>query len=289
MTEEQRGLVRQLWKLLEPVAATIYFAPEATTAARELGYDPAGRGESYFAFRAAPLGRAGAELVTATFYGFSPRVVRRFVPGIWQTAAPDQVVDARYQAMDLALRALWPTAIGSEELAEAAQLARQAAEAANHAGRPLAAANADLAWPTQSHLVLWQAATIIREHRGDGHIAALLTHGLDPVESLVSFAAVGAAPVRVFASRGWSKAEWDAATERLAERGLVDAAGTATEAGHRLRDGVEALTDDLAAALWAELGARTKRLAQLVMPLMKSIVASGMLPNESTLGIHRSK
>ena len=93
--------------------------------------------------------------------------------------------------------------IGSPGLAEAAELARQAALAAGAGGRPLAAANADLPWPQEPHLVLWHAVNILREHRGDGHIAALLAAGLDPCEALVSFAAIGAAPEEVFASRCW--------------------------------------------------------------------------------------
>ncbi|MGC1213134.1 MAG: hypothetical protein WA890_17940, partial [Micromonospora sp.] len=162
-----------------------------------------------------------------------------------------------------------------------------AAEAADVAGRPLATANAELPWPDAPHLALWQAATVLREHRGDGHVAALIAAGLDPTEALVSFAAVGAAPVEVFASRRWTDEEWAAARERLAARGLVDADGVATEAGHRLRDEVERRTDELAAAPWRALGPAAARLAQLVAPVTRAVVASGMLPAQSTLGIRR--
>lgn len=92
--------------------------------------------------------------------------------------------------------------------------------AAGTAGRPLAAANADLPWPGEPHLVLWHAINVLREQRGDGHIAALQVAGLDPCEALVSFAAIGAAPAEVFASRGWSAAEWSAARDRLTARGV---------------------------------------------------------------------
>lgn len=118
-------------------------------------------------------------------------------------------------------------------------------------------------------------------------MAALLAAGLDPVESLVFVAAVGAAPASVFASRGWSEQEWNAATERLRSRGLVDSDGTATTAGRALRDDVERVTDNLAAGPWQALGPEVARFAQLVAPLTTQIAASGLLPQQSTLGIRR--
>ncbi|SCL19654.1 hypothetical protein GA0070624_1808 [Micromonospora rhizosphaerae] len=280
-------MVRQMWQLIEPVHALLYYAPELTEEAAALGLPTDERWPSYFAWRSAPLGPAGPQLVTATYYSFSPRMVAEYVPAIWSTADPAKVLDARLSGVDRALRALLGDRVHSPELAEAAALARRAAEAADVAGRPLAAANADLPWPDAPHLVLWQAATVLREHRGDGHVAALLTAGLDPTEALVSFAAVGAAPVEVFASRRWTEEEWAAARDRLATRGLVDAAGVATPEGHRLRDEVERRTDELAAAPWRALGPAAGRLAQLVAPVTRAVVASGMLPTQSTLGIRR--
>jgi hypothetical protein len=282
-------MVRQLWQLIEPVHALVYYAPELTEEAATLGLATDERWPGYFALRSAPLGAAGPELVTATYYSFSPRLVAEYVPAVWSVADPAKVLDARLSGMDRALRALLGDRVDSPELAEAAALARRAAEAADLAGRPLAAANADLPWPDAPHLALWQAATILREHRGDGHVAALLTAGLDPTEALVSFAAVGAAPVEVFAGRRWTDEEWAAARDRLAARGLVDAAGLATDAGHRLRDEVERRTDDLAAAPWRALGPAVGRFAQLVAPLTGAVVASGLLPLQSTLGIRRPR
>ncbi|WP_446212769.1 SCO6745 family protein [Micromonospora sp. IBSANI012] len=280
-------MVRRLWQLVEPVHALVYYAPELTEEAAALGLATDERWPGYFALRSAPLGAAGPELVTATYYSFSPRMVAEYVPAIWSVADPAKVLDARLSGVDRALRALLGDRVNSPELAEAAALARRAAEAADLAGRPLAAANADLPWPDAPHLALWQAATVLREHRGDGHVAALLTAGLDPTEALVSFAAVGAAPVEVFASRRWSAQEWTAARDRLAGRGLVDADGLATDAGRRLRDEVERRTDELAAAPWRALGPAVGRLAQLLAPVTRAVVASGMLPTQSTLGIRR--
>ncbi|MFI8168175.1 hypothetical protein ACIGAN_17660 [Streptomyces sp. NPDC085931] len=275
-----------MWHLLEPLHAVLYYAPEAFEEAAALGYGTEERWPSYFPYRAAPLGTAGPRQVASAFYSFSPRMVAEHIGPAWRIAAPDAVLDARSRAVDRVYRTIFGDRVDSPELAEAAALARRAAEAAETAGRPLAAANAALPWPRAPHLQLWHAATILREHRGDGHVAALLVAGLDPVEALVSFAAVGAASVERFESRGWSGAQWAAARDRLAARGLVDADGTATEAGRALRRQVEEHTDRLAAAPWQSLGPDgVDRLAALLGDYWVAVLASGLLPSENTLGI----
>ncbi|MFG3118553.1 hypothetical protein ACGF4C_29810 [Streptomyces sp. NPDC048197] len=265
---EYLSVARRMWHLLEPLHALLYFAPEARQVAADLGYDVASRWPSYFAWRTAPLGAAGPELVTATFYTFSPRLVARYVPQIWTVAEPAKVLDARLLAMDRALTALIDGRLTTAQLTEAARLARQAAENAGPAGRPLAAANLDLPWPEAPHLVLWQAATVIREHRGDGHVAALLTCGLDPCEALVSVAAIGAASDTEVAGRGWSAQEWRDARHRLAARGWITPDGTATTRGRDEHQAIERLTDHLAAGPWRALGhSRADRLAHLLRRL----------------------
>ncbi|MFJ7085507.1 hypothetical protein ACIQU8_20015 [Streptomyces griseus] len=316
--------VRQMWHLLEPLHAVLYYAPEAFEEAAALGYDTTERWASYFAWRAAPLGAAAdAREVVRTFHSFAPAMVDGYVPGVWATAAPDVVLAARLRAVDRAYRALFGDRVEGAEFAEAAALARRAAEAAGpgaHGGLAaakapgapgglgaakapgasgglgvakgpgapggLGPANSALPWPDAPHLALWHAATVLREHRGDGHIAALAEAGLDPVEALVSFAAVGAAAPEVFASRGWSAAEWGAARQRLRERGLLAADGTATDAGRELRAEVELRTDEGAAAPWRALGEPGReRLAQLLGEPWLEVIGSGLLPSENTLGI----
>ncbi|GII60239.1 hypothetical protein Skr01_03240 [Sphaerisporangium krabiense] len=288
MTQDP-GLARRMWHQIEPVHAPFWYSPEVFAEAAALGFDVESRWPSYFAWRSAPLGAPGAELVASTFYSFSPRMVGEHVPASWTVAPPARILEARPRAVDRMYRAL----LGEEGLrdpgiAEAARLLREAAEAAAHAGRPLAAANAAQPWPDEPHLVLWQAIAVLREHRGDAHVAALLTAGLDPCEALVSFAAIGAAPVETFASRGWTDEEWAAACERLAARGLLDGDGAATERCRELRESIERITDDLAFAPWRALGAeRCERLAKLLMPLLISALESGLLPSSNTLGIGR--
>lgn len=280
------GQVRRLWHLLEPLHAVLYYAPEAFEEAAALGYGTEERWPSYFPYRAAPLGAVGGRRVASAFYSFSPRMVGEHIDSAWRTASPEQVLAARERAVDRAYRAILGDRVDGPELAEAATLARRAAEAAGTAGRQLAAANAELPWPKAPHRQLWHAATILREHRGDGHLAALLVEDLDPVESLVSFAAIGAASVERFESRGWSPREWAAARDRLAARGLVDEDGIATEAGRELRRRVEDHTDRLAAAPWQPLGPdAVGRLADLLGEFWVAVLGSGLLPSETTLGI----
>ncbi|MFE1290482.1 hypothetical protein [Streptomyces sp. NPDC058751] len=280
------GQVRRLWHLLEPLHAVLYYVPEAFEEAAALGYGTEERWPSYFPYRAAPLGAVGGRRAASAFYSFSPHMVDEHIDSAWRTASPERVLAARERAVDRAYRAILGDRVGSPELAEAAALARRAAGAADTAGRQLAAANAELPWPEAPHLQLWHAATILREHRGDGHLAALLVAGLDPAESLVSFAAIGAASVERFESRGWSPGEWAAARDRLTARGLVDEDGIATEAGRELRSRVERHTDELAAAPWRSLGPEAvTRLADLLGEFWVAVLGSGLLPSETTLGI----
>jgi Helix-turn-helix family len=286
MTTQDHTVARRMWHQLEPIHAVFYYAPEVFAEAATLGYQVTTRWPSYFAWRLAPLGAAGPEAAAAACYSFSPQMVAEHVPAAWGVASPQQILAARVHAVDRMYRAILGEQIGSASLTEAARLARDAALAADTGGRPLAAATADLPWPDEPHLVLWHAITLLREHRGDGHIAALLTSGLDPCEALVSFAAIGAAPEETFASRGWTAAEWSAARERLASRGWVDAEGKATERGRDGRDEIEWRTDRLADGPWCALGPdRTQRLAELTGPVFSAALESGLLPLQSTLGI----
>ncbi len=283
-----RGLARRMWHQLEPIHAVFYYAPQAFAQAERLGYATDTRWPSYFPYRAAPLGAAGPHLVTAAFYSFSPAMVARHVQAAWQIADPAQVLQARLTAVDAMARAQLGERLGDPRIAKAAALARAAAEAAPLGGRPLAAANADLPWPDEPHLLLWQAITVLREQRGDGHVAALLTAGLDPCEALVSFAAIGAAPAETFASRGWTDQEWAAARDRLAARGWVDADGAATDRGRAERDAIERRTDELATGPWEALGQeRAAELAELVHPVLEAALLTGLFPAETTLGIGR--
>lgn len=265
---------------LEPLHAMTYFAPETEEHLTAAGLK---RGRMcYFAGRAAPMGAVGPGVVAATFYNFSPTLVARHLPAAWGLASPAAVVAARFAAVDAALRRmLGDDVVASAEVAEAAGLARRAAEAASVEGRPLAAAHLDVPWPDAPHVVLWHGLSVLREHRGDGHVALLAAAGLDGLEALVSYTATGRGFVAPFAmaSRGWSREEWDAGAARLAERGLLDDTGALTPEGAALRRQVEHDTDRLGAGPWQHLGAEgAARLAETGGRLTAALLAAGCFP-----------
>jgi hypothetical protein len=241
----------------------------------------------YFASRAAPLGAASPGLVTAVFFNFHPAMVARALPDAWALASPEDVLAAQLAAADAALRRLIPEHVGSAALAEAAALAREAAEAPPLAGRPLFAALRCLPWPEQPHLVLWHASTLLREHRGDGHVAVLTAAGLDGCEAHVTQAATGAVPRETLQSnRKWSDEEWAAAEDRLRQRGWLDADGRLTETGRAGRADIEARTDVLAEIPWRTLGPeRSERLLELLAPLARAISDAGGVPVPNPVGV----
>ncbi len=273
---------RRAWGGLETLHVIGYFAPETTQAYVDLGLHPR---LSYFAARSAAMGAVGPELTIATFYVFAPELIRKALPACWQIAAPEQIQAARRAGVLAALRPALGDAVAADDIAEAAELARQASEGlttsiTTEAGRPLYAAHAALEWPEDPLLVLWHAASLIREHRGDGHVATLTGAPLDPVEALVVGGLFAHNTEFVRRTRGWHGDQWEAATDRLRQRGLLDAEGGLSEAGGRLRQQIEDQTDALATAAFDHLGPeRTERLIELVTPMRRAVLASGVLPD----------
>lgn len=263
-------LARKTWRTLEPLHAMIYFVPEAGEEYAALGLH--GR-DGYFASRAAPMGAVPAEVVIATFFNFSPELVRASIPHAWQLVDPTRLLEARFVAADRAMRrSLGDAVVGSPEMARAAALARQAAENCFDSieGRPLCAAHTTVAFPDEPHLVLWHAQSILREYRGDGHIAALVSHGLSGIESLVTHACEGGVSSSLLQStRGWSDLEWSEAIEALRDRGWI-AGGPElgfSEWGALQRAEVESSTDVLASGPYVALGAsRCEELRHLARP-----------------------
>jgi hypothetical protein len=278
---------RTAWRVLEPYHAMIYFAPEAREAYAAAGLK--GFWMGYFASRAAPLGAVPASVVTATFFNFHPSMVARAIPDAWHFSSPERVLQARFQAADVALRRLLGAQVDSDEVAEAAELAREAAIGCPVAGRPLFAAYHEVPWPTEPHLVLWHAATLLREFRGDGHVVALLAEGLDGCEAHVTQVGTGNVPREALQPhRGWSDEEWEAASQRLQQRGLLDETRLLTPTGVALRQAVEDRTDLLALPPWQRLGKeRYARLVSLARPLSSKIVDEGGIPMPNPMGVPR--
>jgi hypothetical protein len=243
-------LARRAWTLFEPVHAIVYFASEAGAQYKAAGLR--GGWMAYFASRSAPMGAVTPGLVTAVFHNFQPAMVARAIPDAWHFSSPQRALTARTAVADSALRRLWGDDIESDHVAEAATAAMAIVRGLRGDGRPLYTATAALDEPEAPHLKLWHACTLLREHRFDGHIAALTVHGLDGLESLVTALAAGSgtdvATIRRF--RGWTEEEWDQGVERLRNRGILDAAGGLSDEGRALRNAVEQMTDRLAGDVW---------------------------------------
>ena len=272
---------RQCWKTLEPVHAFIYFAPEAQEEYAALGYDVIGnQAAGYFPARAAAMGAVTAGVVQAAFFNFSAIAVVFGMDRAWEIATPVKVLAARYRAADRALRRLCGDLLDSPDVLEATTLARTAAGGCSPEGRPLYAANASLEWSEVPHLALFHAVTLLREFRGDGHIAALVVEGVTGIEAAIMHVAQGDAWTRepLRKTRGYTSEEWDAAARGLRERGWLDEDDAFTPLGAEVRQRIEDTTDRLALPAWEAIGEEgASRLRGLVRPLATAVIDGGGL------------
>ncbi|WP_430667248.1 SCO6745 family protein [Jatrophihabitans telluris] len=256
-----------------------YFAAEMEAALTATGLRP-GR-MAYFASRSAALGRVAPATTAATFYNFNPELVARHIPRAWTLAEPSAVIAARFEGAAAALRRLLGQAHASAEFAEFGALARASLIDLDPAGRPLYAAHAALSWPDDPVAVTWHALTLIREYRGDGHLAALLGAELSGIEAILTHTATGRGFLEPTAKRlrGWSDEQWQAAADGLVERGILAADGALTSSGVQLRADVEHATDRMAAKLWRTLGeGRTDRFIELGKAFSRTAVGNGAFP-----------
>ncbi|WP_426564426.1 SCO6745 family protein [Angustibacter sp. McL0619] len=281
---------QRAWASLELLHVPGYFSVECREQYKALGLHP---GLAYFPVRSAALGAVPAEVVEAMFFVFAPRRVRKVLPDCWSVASPERVLAARHEGVRQTLHRILDDTLAQGPdgaLDEAVQLARQACEGLTAPGRALYAGHAALPWPDEPLMQLWHAATLVREHRGDGHVAALLTAGLSPVEAMWTYGLVDAPGVKLGflqSSRGWTEAEWQEAADRLMEQDLVEAADDGgvhgsglrlTDSGRTLREELEETTKLSALDGWAHLGLDgTRRLAELLNPLRRSVIASGIM------------
>jgi len=284
--EPTATLARRFWAAIEPIHAVVYFAPGPLEAARKTGLR--GFWMSYFASRVAPLGPLPAPAVEAMTYGFAPAMVARAIPDAWKFAAPEAVLEARLASAPAALREH-----AGEHLrgpaAELADLLWEGVAGCRFDGRPLAAAWAGVPRPADPAGALWLAATVLREHRGDGHVLAGVAHGLRGLDATVTFAATGAITrAAIQPSRGWTDEDWAQASRRLRARGLLDTGGRLTKTGGALRREVEDLTDRLAAGPVERLGSTgVERAITLATPASRHLMDAGVIPVPNPIGAPR--
>ena len=262
---------RAMWTMFEPVHDVTYFAPEALQAFTAAGLRGYWRG--YFAGRAAPLGSARAAVVTASFYNFAPAFVSRAIPGVWDLITPQEAIAVREAGAAASLRRLLS---GREaEAAKAADLLWLAVDNLDFAGRVLSAANSELPVSRDPLTRLWQATALLREHRGDGHFAALTAADIDGCEAVVLRCAKDMSRELMQPVRGWTDEQWDAAAARLTERGLIGEDAALTAAGRVVHDAVEAATDQAAERPWRRMGAAgLAEVADVLLPLAQACAAA---------------
>lgn len=282
------SLPRRAWTLFEPIHAIVYFAEEARDAYKAAGLRGGWMG--YFASRSAPMGAVSGEVVTAVFHNFRPSMVLRAIPDAWSFSTPDRVLEARLEVADFALRRLWGPEVDSDEVSEAATLTLEVASGLHADGRPLYAGHAGLPIPEAPHLALWHACSLLREHRFDGHIAALTVHGFDGLDALVLTSASGKGmdAATIEQARGWTEEEIGAAWDRLRERGLVTAERGLTAEGTAVRGAVEEATDRLAGGVWEAFSeARRERLFGLLHDLAARLEHPEGIRYPNPIGVSR--
>jgi hypothetical protein len=267
--------LRALARLCGTFHNVAYYAPEMK-AFKAAGVPKYWR--AYMAYRSAPMGTVPPPVVVATFYNFAPARVAEAIPSVWDEISPSNAIALCDESVDRALRRVLGDDIAGSEIAAAATLAARAMEGCDVVGRPLFAAHTSLPWPEPAHMRLYQACTLWREHRGDGHNVALAAAEIDGLECHVLLSGtnrlVNASVIEKI--RGWTIPEWEAATQRLTARGLLDGDGAWTAPGRELRDAIEAHTDRLAAEPLERLGRdQADELIEALSPIVARLVDAG--------------
>ena len=267
-------MARRMYELVEPIGLIPYSADEPNEAMFALGFT--NYWDTYFAGRAAPLGLVPAEVVDALFYNFAPGEVARHIPKVWQTTTPEAAIAARRKGCANALRRILVDHVDSPGFTRATELLLEAATSAPYEGRPMYAALRALAVPDDEVERLFHAASLLREHRGDGHIVALMSEGVGRLEAHVLFALGTEVPAEKFGRiHHLPAAQIAAVVEGLRDRGLIRDDGWLSEKGRAVRQRVETRTDDLAAPPYECLESHAlAELESLLEPLAMLLIAA---------------
>jgi hypothetical protein len=213
--------------------------------------------------------------------------VSRAIPDAWDFAPPNAALEARQHCSLAAVQRAFAHHGLAEAMQTAAALARAAAESAPMEGRTLFAANRQLPWPEEPTAVLWHACTLLREHRGDGHVAALTGAGIGGREANVLQTGAGVVPCDVFTeARRYDDAEWDSVSAGLVDRGLLDRDGHITARGRQVQDEVEDRTDRVALSAYDSLDdGQLQQLLDALLPLSRAVIAAGEITKATPIGV----
>lgn len=266
---------RRLRDLVEPIAANVYFATEAQEAYGELGLNYP---EGYFCSRGACMGQVSGEVIAAAFGVFYPPMVVGFVEAGWAKTDAPTILAARQRGATAALERI--LGVKPDGLDRATELLRRAGDAGTVEGRPLFAGLRSQPWPGDPVGDLWHAADLVREHRGDSHTMAWVTHGLTAIEVLLLTEAWWRMPFNTYMrTRAWPDDEVQETLADLETRGLVDDEGLTAD-GEALRGEVEEATDRGERNIVAALGDDADELFSILQPWSKAIVESGGYPTD---------
>lgn len=253
---------RRLRDALEPLAMHGVWSESVNASLAALGLDDFFT--AYLTGRAAPLGEVPGSVVAATFGVFEPG----FVESTWAAGRSRVKLPELIAERDRATAASLRTAIGSEaseaDATGVAEVLERAVAGVDGTGRVLFAALRAQPRLTDPYGRLWRAADLVREHRGDSHLAASIAAGLDPVRmGILSEVWVGYPVGEYSGTRAWPQEAHEAGVARLEADGLI-ADGMITEPGRAFRDDIEAATDtaqrDVLDAIGDELDAVCTRL-----------------------------
>ena len=277
MGSDLHETARRLRNLVEPIAAGVYFAPEAQQRYEALGLNYF---EGYFCSRGACLGKAPWSVITAAFGAFKPAVVERAVTGGWSKTDPEPMLAARRDgAIDQLNRLVGEP---GPDVKQATEILFSLTDGLDPSGRMLYAGLSVLPVPDDPMGRLWRAADLVREHRGDGHIAAWISRTDSCEITVLTELTWGLPPGAYVFTRGWNTEEVDAARARLQERGLLDGDGQLTEAGRAFRAEIEHATDLAEREVIDRLGDRADELFSRIQPIAKTIVEGGGYPVDFT-------
>ena len=281
MTKDQNrvALLRPIWAELEKFHIITYFVKECRDAYKSLGVKSAWT--RYFAGRAAPMGQVTYETIVATFYNFSPALVREHASSVWEVTGPESFIAKRFEGADTALQRLLGASVNSREMLSLTHLLDDVALRGSMEGKPLYAANCGISVPDESHLKLFHTATLIREHKGDVHNSVLLGTEVSGLQAHILLSSVGhMSRENVLSSRGWSEQQWIENQSVLQSRGLLHEDGQLSDDGLRLRVTIEDKTERLAARLWENLGdEQLLDIQESLNTLTSQLTSTKELPN----------